>query len=532
MNNKSNESRLDKPLFFSSILFTAIIVAYSTFNPESAQAISGAMFHWVTYDAGFLVLGAALACFFFLIWFSISKYGRIKLGDKDAKPDFTFGTYAFMMFTSGVGSSLIYWAMGEPMYYLSYPPMHVEPNSLQATMWAITYPLYHWGPVAWAIYCLPGLPFAYYLHNRRQRTLRLSNVCEDVIGKKNADGVLGYIINVLAVFGTMCAVSTGIGFCSDLIASGFSAILGTPNTFFVQFLVVAAFVAVFTVVVLAGIKKGVARLSNLCVYIAFGLGLYVLLVSNTGFILDYFFESVGFMFQNFFRMSTWLDPVGKDPFAHDWTVYYWAWYFAYLVMMGLFLAKISKGRTFRQMILTCVIFGSCGCAFFTGIFGGYAVGNQTSGTLPIAQWISDLGTSAAVIKLISVLPLGGFVLIVFLIVQFFLMSTTLTSATYSLAMMSSKNLAIDEEPDNNVKVAWAFAVGGMSLVALLMGGSIAAIKSITVVAGFPMIIMYVIIMLSLKKWLKKDMKTATEDDEGNIIINYIDDESDTKVLNA
>lgn len=323
----------------------------------------------------------------------------------------------------------------------------------------------------------------------------------------------------------MCAVSTGIGFCSDLIASGLNKIFGIPNVFFTQLLIVFAFVAVFTLVVLAGMKKGVAKLSDYCVYIALALGIFVLVVSNTGFILDYFTESAGVMFQNFFRMSTWLDPIGKDPFPHDWTVYYWAWYFAYLVMMGLFLAKISKGRTLRQMILTCVVCGSLGCAFFTGIFGGYAVGNQMSGTLPIAQWISELGTSAAIIQLISVLPLGGFVLIVFLVVQFFLMSTTMTSATYALSMMSSKNLSVDEEPDSTVKVVWAFAVGGMSLVALLMGGSIAAIKSMCVVAGFPMIFMYVIITLSLRKWLKKDMKTATNDEDGNIIIHYVEDKN-------
>lgn len=134
MQKEKSVGNLDTPLFASSIIFTAIIVAYSALRPESAQAISGAMFHWVCYDAGFLVLLAGLACLFFLMWFSFSKYGKIKLGGADAKPDFSFGTYAFMMFTSGVGSSLIYWAMGEPMYYLSNPPMHAQANTLEAAM--------------------------------------------------------------------------------------------------------------------------------------------------------------------------------------------------------------------------------------------------------------------------------------------------------------------------------------------------------------------------------------------------------------
>ncbi len=389
MEKSTGNGKLDKPLFISSIIFTAIIVFFSAFNPETASKISGTMYSWVVYDAGWLVLLSGLFCLFFLLWFSFSKYGRIKLGGTDAKPDFKFSTYAFMMFTSGVGSSLIYWAMGEPMIYLASPPMYAEPFSIEATFWAITYPLYHWGPVAWAIYCIPGVPFAYFLYNRRQKKLRLSDICEDVIGKKNANGVVGYIINILAIFGTLAAVSTGIGFCSDLIASGLNKIFGIPHTFLTQLLIVFSFVAVFTLVVLAGMKKGVAKLSDSCVYLALALGIFVLLVSNTGFIINYYFDSVGFMFQNFIRISTWLDPVGGEPFPHDWTAYYWAWYFAYFIMMGLFLAKISKGRTLKQMILTCIICGSLGCSFFTGIFGGYTVGNQMSGALPVIEWVTD-----------------------------------------------------------------------------------------------------------------------------------------------
>lgn len=514
------KSQLDKPLFILSVIFTAIILGYTILRPDSAQSIFGAMYHWVCYDAGWLVLLGGLTCLILCIWISFSRYGKIRLGGEDAKPAFSFTTYAFMMFTAGVGSSLIYWAMGEPMYYLSSPPMYAEANSVQASMWLITYPLFHWGPTAWAIYCIPGIPFAYYLHCRNKKQLRLSNVCEDVIGKKNANGVLGYIINIFAVFGTMCAVSTGIGFCADLISSGFNTLAGTPNNLLSQLMVVLAFVATFTITVLFGIKKGVAKISDICTYTALGMGLYVLIFGNTNFILDYYTDSVGVMLQNYIRMSTWLDPVGGSGFPQDWTIYYWAWYFAYLVMMGLFLAKISKGRTLKEMILTCVIAGSAGCSFFTGVFGGYAVGMQTSGVYDLAEWMSSMGTSAAIIKLIQTLPLGGIVLVIFLIVEFFLMSTTLTSSTYSLAMMSSRNMSVDEEPSNFVKVAWAIAVGGMSIVALLMGGSISAIKSVVVAAGFPMMLLYVVILYSFFKWVKKDMATATTAENGQIIIHY------------
>ena len=519
----SKKIQLDKPLFILSVLFTALILGYTIIAPESAGSIFGAMFHWVCYDAGWLILLGGLACLILCLFVSFSRFGKIRLGGEDAKPQFSFATYAFMMFTAGVGSSLIYWAMGEPMLYLSSPPMYAEAGSLESTMWAITYPLFHWGPTAWAIYCIPGIPFAYYLHCRNKKQLRLSNLCEDVIGRKNANGVLGYIINIFAVFGTMCAVSTGIGFCADLIGSGCNTLFGTPNSMTAQLLVVLAFVGVFTATVLFGIEKGVARISDLCTYTALGLGLYVLFFGETGFTLSYYVDSLGVMFQNYVRMSTWLDPVGGSAFPHDWTVYYWAWYFAYLVMMGLFLGKISKGRTLKEMILTCVIAGSAGCSFFTGIFGGYAVGVQTSGLYNLIDWMNQDGTSAAIIRLIQTLPLGKIVLVVFLIVEFFLMATTLTSSTYSLAMMSSRNMSVNEEPSNPVKIAWAIVVGCMSIVALLMGGSISAIKSVVVAAGFPMLILYVVILIAFFKWLRKDLPTATQASNGDIIIHYSED---------
>lgn len=517
---QNKTQNLDKGLFFSSIIFTAVIVAFATAFPENANSISGAMFTWVTRQAGWFIEITSLGILFFMGWLAFGKIGKIKLGDEDSKPQFRFSTYAFMMFTAGVGSSLIYWAMGEPMTYLKNPPMFAEPYSMEATLWAITYPIYHWGPIAWAIYCLPAIPFGYFLYNRKQTNLRLSNLCAEVIGEKNANGWAGYVINVLGVFGTMCAVATGMGFCCDLIASGLEHIFGIPNTFIVQILIVGAFVVFFTFVVLAGLKKGIAKLSDWCVYIAILLALYVLMVTDTGFAINYFVDSLGLMFNNFIRISLWTDPVQQSGFPQDWTVYYWAWYFAFLIMMGLFISKISKGRTIKQVILTGVICGSLGCAFFTGIFGSYAVGSQMSGALPIADWISQLGRSPAIIKLIAALPFGNLMLFVFLIVQFFLLATTLTSSTYSLSMMSSKNLPLDVEPDNRVKIIWAFAVGGMSIVTMLMGGGITAIKSMCVVAGFPLIFVLGILCVSLIKWVKNDMSNSKTLEDGTIIIQY------------
>ncbi|MCT4606278.1 MAG: BCCT family transporter [Marinisporobacter sp.] len=504
MITKNTKSNLDSKLFWPAIIFTFLILGLAAFVPEKALKVASAGMTWVTYDMGWLVQMGGLGALIFLLWLSFGKYGNVKLGDKSDKPEFSNATYAFLMFTAGVGASLIYWAIGEPMYYLQAPPMFAKAGSVEATQWLTTYAMYHWGPIGWAIFCLPSVPFAYYLHKRKHRNLRLSALCSTVIGEKNANSWVGYMINIIAIFGTLGAFSTSMGFTVDLLGAGINKMFGISNNIYLQVGIVLAFVFFYSFVMLAGMKKGVAKLSNICVYTALALGGFVLLVGPTRFIVSYLFDSLGVLSTNFFRMSLWSDPVQKSGFPQSWTMYYWAWYFAYLVMMGLFLARISKGRTIKQLVLTCITSGSAGCAFFIAIFGGYAVNGQLTGSLPLIEWMNTIGASPAIIETVASLPLGQIVLVIFLIVEFFLMSTTMTSATVAVSMMTTKELDADAEPDVKVRMAWTVGVGAVSLAAFFMGGSINTIKSMCVLVGFPMIILYIIMSVCLMKWLKQD----------------------------
>lgn len=501
---KTSKSNLNGRVFWPSIIVTFFILGLAVLMPEKSLAIANAGMIWVTYDMGWLVQIAGFGCLVFLMWLAFGKYGQVKLGSKDDKPEFTDTTYAFMMFTAGVGAALIYWAIGEPMYYLQSPPMFEEAGSIGATKWLITYPMYHWGPIGWSIFCLPSIPFAYYLHKKKKRNLRLSHLLEDVIGKKNSEGVIGYIIDIVAIFGTLGAFSTSMGFTVDLLGSGINKLIGIPNNLLLQISIVLLFVVFYSIVMFAGMKKGVAKLSNICVYTALALGMFVLIAGPTRFIISYFFDSLGVLSSNFLRMSFWSDPIEKSGFPQAWTMYYWSWYFAYLVMMGLFIARISKGRTMKELILTCVSAGTAGCMFFIGIFGGYAVNGQISGTLPLIEWMNTMGPSLAIIETIASLPMGTFILVIFLIVEFFLMSTTMTSATVAVSMISTKELDADAEPDIKVRMAWTFGVAAVSMAAFFMGGAIDTIKSMSVIVGFPMIILYVMMVICLMKWLKKD----------------------------
>ena len=495
---------LDHKLFWPSILVTFLLLGMAVMFPEATNNVAHSGMKWVTNDIGWFIQLAGLGALVFLMWLALSRFGSIKLGADDDQPEFSYSTYSFMIFTAGVGAALIFWAVGEPMYYMQSPPMFAEAGSPEASQWLITYTLFHWGPIGWAIFCLPSVPFAYYLHKKKKRNLRLSNLLEDLIGKKHANGPVGYVINVIAIFGTLGAFSTSMGLAVDLIGSGIYKVTGIPNDILLQVGLIVLFIVFYAIVMIAGMKEGVAKLANWCVYAAFLLGIFILLAGPTAFIFSYFFDSLGVMIDSFVRMSLWTDPVQQSGFPQAWTMYYWAWYYAYLVMMCIFLARISKGRTIKQLVLTTIFFGSAGCAFFIAIFGSYSVYSELFHVLPVLEWMNESGVSMAVIEVINALPYGAALLVVFLIVEFFLMSTTMTSAAVSISMMTTKQLDADADPDVAVRLIWAIGIGAVSMAAFFMGGSIDTIKSMCIIVGVPMIILNIMMVMCLMKWIKQD----------------------------
>lgn len=497
-------NNLDHRLFWPAICFTFLVLGAAVFFPEASGQFANSGMKWVTNDIGWFIELAGFSCLVFLLYLSWSRFGSIKLGLDDDQPEFSYSNYAFMIFSAGVGAALIFWAIGEPMYYMQSPPMFSEPGSPEAAQWLITYTLFHWGPTGWAIFCMPAVPFAYYLHRMKKRNLRLSQLLIDIIGEKNANGIVGYIIDIIAIFGTLGAFSTSMGLTVNLVGAGIGDLTGIENNIVMQVGIILVFIAFYALIMFAGMKKGISKLANACVYAAFILGIFVLLVGPTSFILSYFFDSVGVLFNNYIRMSFWTDPVQKSGFPQGWTMYYWAWYFAYLVMMGVFLARISKGRTIKQLVLTTITFGSAGCAFFIAIFGGYSVNGEISGVLPVLDWMGSGGVSSAIIQTIKSLPMGGIILVVFLVVEFFLMLTTMTSAAMSVSMMTTKELDENADPDVSVRMIWAVGIGAVSMAAFFMGGSIDTIKSMCVIVGLPMIILYIMLGGCLMKWIRRD----------------------------
>ncbi|MEZ9950695.1 BCCT family transporter, partial [Vibrio breoganii] len=339
-----------------------------------------------------------------------------------------------------------------------------------------------------------SIPFAYAFYVKKQRTLKLSTLCESVVG---TNPIVAKAIDLLAIFGTLAAFASSLSLTVTLLSTGASQLFGIENGLLLQGGIILLFVAVLMCVMLVGFNRGISKVSDYTVLMAIGFALFVLFSSNTQFVLNNFTDSIGVMLDSFFRMSLWTDPVQQSGFPQSWTQYYWFWYYAYLIMMGLFITRISRGRTIRQVILCTISMGSLGCAFFISIFGGYAVWAQMIGGFPVQQWMSDGGLTFAVVSLIETLPANSLVLGIFLVIQFFLMLTTMSSASVATAMLTTNRLELNGDPDNKVKLLWAGAIAIISFSVFLAGGGINTIKSLCVVAGLPMMFIYAILVKHL-----------------------------------
>jgi len=495
---------LDGKIFYPALFVVVFTVLSCVSSPEEAKSISSGALSWVTHNLDWLFQLSGFGALIYLGWLAYGRYGHVKLGQTDDKPEFSNLSFIAMIFCSGVGSSLIYWAIAEPIYYLSAPPFGAEVGSLEASMWLTAYPMFHWGLSAWALYCLPAVPMAYCFYVRRCTKLRISEGCRGLLGKY-IDGPIGTLIDVLGIFGVMGGVGVGLGLGVPLLSAVIQEVTGLPSSIWLDLTVLALWTALFGFSVFSGLYKGIKVLSDVNLILSLGLVIFVIVVGPTAFLLSNASDSLGVMFQHYIRMSLWTDPVGESGFPQDWSVFYWAWYLAYVALMGIFIARISKGRTIRQIITAVIIFGSLGCWLFIWTFGGLAQYVTANELMDLPAIVSEKGMTVAMVELLTILPGDNIFLFFFMIVEFIFMATTIDSSAFVLATMTTKRMTVESEmqPARWNRLFWAFALAGLGLAAILVGG-LKAVQSLAVVAGLPMLFIGIIMNVSLMKWLKKD----------------------------
>lgn len=516
-----NSKVIDWPTFIGAlILVLGVSIPLAVF-PESGKVVVDVANDFMTHNFGSVYLLMGLASFSFLLFVAFSKNGQVKLGDKNDEREFGTISWAAMLFAAGIGSSILYWAMIEWAYYFDGPPFGAEPESLEAVQWSTAYGIFHWGPMAWAIYTLPALPIAYFFYVRKNPVLKVSEAVRPVLGKL-VDGPIGIIIDILFMFGLLGGAGTTLALGTPMIAEGVHDVTGIPVSLGMKTIIMLVCTTIFALSAYSGLSRGIKRLSNINLWLALFILAFIFIFGPTVFISRTTFSSLGIILDNFFRMATWLEPFGnlgdfpKTGFPEQWTIFYWAWWVVYAPFVGLFVARISRGRTIREMILGTMIYGTIGCILFFGILGNYGLYLQLSGTFDVSAFMSDNGASAAIIAILHELPLSGLIVPLFTILAVIFLATTFDSSSYILAAVVQKEVGVAPLKWN--RLFWAFTLCLLPLVLMFLG-DLETLQTASIVAGFPVVFIMLLLAWSFMKASNEDIKASREYEAPTIHIN-------------
>ncbi|MDH3352104.1 MAG: BCCT family transporter, partial [Gammaproteobacteria bacterium] len=369
--------------------------------------------------------------------------------------------------------------------------------------WASTYGLFHWGFTAWAFYCLPAVAIAYPYYVKKMDVLRFSLSCHWFL-RGREQGAVARAIDFLFMIALIGGAATSLGFSAPMIAACLAWLVDTPTSFELQVLVMGICVALFVLSVWLGLKQGIKRLSDINMFLALGLLLFIFVVGPTVFLLKTSLNGLGMLTQNFLRMSFWTDPFTKSGFVESWTIFYWAWWIAFAPYVGLFITRISRGRTIRQVITGMLIFGSLGSWIFYMIIGNYALFLQLTDGLDFVNVMNTVNGDAAIVATLETLPLAPLVITVFALVSIVFAATTYDSASYSLASGATLHLSAGDDPARWHRVFWAFALAALPISLLFIGGDLKAIQVVLLVVSLPILAVGILMSVSLVKSLQAD----------------------------
>jgi BCCT family betaine/carnitine transporter len=498
------QSRIDWPSFVACVvLVLGVCIPLALFSDWAGVALQS-LYDFIAAEFGIAYLLASVGAIGFLVWLAASRFGRVKLGDEDDQPEFGQLSWVAMLFCAGVGAGLMYWCVTEWAYYFDAPPFGVEPRSPEAADWASTYGLFHWGFTAWAFYCLPAVAIAYPYYVRKLDILRFSVSCNWFLeGREH--GARARSIDFLFMIALIGGAASSLGFSTPMIAACIAWMLDIEPSFGLEAGVVALAVLMFAGSVWLGLRRGIKRLSDINLALAFGLLAFVLFVGPTAFLLKTSLNGVGVLAQNFVRMNFWTDPFTDSGFVENWTVFYWAWWIAYAPFVGLFVTRISRGRTIRQVITGMLILGSLGSWVFYMVLGNFALFQQLAGNVDFTGILKTVDGNAAIVATLETLPLAPLVIGVFAAVALIFSATTYDSASYTLASAATLHLKAGDDPARWHRVFWAFALGLMPVTLMFIGG-LKVLQVTLLVVSLPILAVCVLAAVSLVKSLRADLQ--------------------------
>lgn len=487
---------IHKPVFWPSVILITVLIAGTLIAGDAAEEVFNAVRVAITDWASWLFVAAVNIFIGFALYFAFSKYGSIRLGGEDAEPDFSTMAWFAMLFSAGMGIGLMFFSVAEPMWHYLYPP-HAEAGSIEAVRDAMGVTFLHWGLHAWAIYAIVALALAFFAFNRNL-PLSFRSVFYPLLGDR-INGWIGDVIDILAVLATLFGLATSLGLGAAQAGAGIEYVFGLANTVNLQVIIIAGVTAVATISVVLGIDKGVKVLSEFNIRLAGLFLLFILVVGPTLYILGSFIQNLGHYVQNFPTFSFWTQTYEEGEFMSTWTVFYWAWWISWSPYVGMFIARISRGRTIKQFVLGVLIVPTMITFLWMSSFGGSALFLETNGIAEIAAAVEADQTTSLFI-LLDQFPLAIFTsfLAIILVLSFFVTSSDSGSLVIDGLTSGGKMHAPVGQ-----RIFWATTEGVVAAV-LLLGGGLGALQAGAISTGLPFVIVLLVMCYSLQRGLHKE----------------------------
>ncbi|GAA2784574.1 BCCT family transporter [Saccharopolyspora taberi] len=496
-------ARTDYVVFGVTAAITVFFVGWGVLSTETLASSASNALAWLVTNIGWGFVLAATGFVVFALWLAFSRYGTIPLGEDDEEPEFRTVSWIAMMFSAGMGIGLMFFGVSEPLaHFVEPPPGTVPPYTDEAIETAMATTLFHWTLHPWSIYAVVGLAIAYGSFRRGRKQL-ISAVFAPLFGQRRCDGPIGRLIDILALFATLFGSAASLGLGTLQIQSGMQSagwIGGVGTTVLV--LIIVVLTICFVISAVSGIARGIQWLSNINMVLAALLAVFVFVVGPTVFILDLLPMSIGDYFRDFATMIARSGATGGDvmnSWLSSWTIFYWAWWISWTPFVGMFIARISRGRTIRQFVAGVILVPSVVSLVWFCILGGSAIRIQDGG----ADVYASGGEEAQTFSVLETLPLSAIttILVMILVAIFFV-----SGADAASVVMGTLSQRGSIEPNRWMVIFWGAATGAVAAIMLVIGGedALSGIQNLTFIASAPFAVVMVALCVSLTKDLRSD----------------------------
>lgn len=501
---KTGAGRIDWMITLLPLTMVIVMSLLFFLFPEQSNLVISQVRHVLgdTFGIYYLIIG--LGIFGMTLFVAGSKYGNIVLGAQDEKPKYSFFTWGSMMFTAGLAADILFYSFSEWILYAADPHI-AELGSIQD--WASVYPLFHWSLIPWGFYLMLAVSFGFMLHVRRRDRQKYSEACRPILGKYT-DGIGGRLIDLLAVFALLAGTATTFSLATPLMAGIINEFVPVElNRTVVTIVILIVTCVVYTYSLLHGFK-GISLLAKACIYLFFGLLIYVLLFGGKmGYIVETGFSALGRMAQNFLVLATFTDPERTTSFPQNWTIFYWAYWMVWCVAAPFFIGNISRGRTIRQTILGGYGFGVGSTILSFIVLGNYSLEKQVSGIVDFVTMYTESGDLyEIIISIIQTLPCAPLVLALVLITMIAFYATSFDSIALIGSCYSYHRLAENETPHKLIELIWCVLLILLPIALIFSDSSMSNLQSVSIIAAFPIGAVIVLITVSFLKDAKDFLK--------------------------